>query len=50
MAMMMKSSTPYSRISPSLDRLNSPKDFASADPWMRLGRFVDTPKQIRGCA
>ncbi len=34
--------------SPSLERLSSPKDFASADSWMRLGRFVDALRQIRG--
>ncbi len=34
--------------SPSLDRLSSPKDFSSADPWMRLGKFMDALRQIRG--
>jgi hypothetical protein len=36
--------------SPSLDRLSSPKEFASANSWMRLGRFVDALRQIRGYA
>ncbi len=34
--------------SPSLDKLSSPKDFASTNPWMCLGRFVETPRQICG--